>query len=228
MNKQLLLWLAGLWLAVGLAQSPAETPTPTPASATPPTPLYRAELPEAVLCQVAIARPGLEQMAKAGQLPQGLPPLEVERSVTRSGGMTTVVQKFSDGKSSAAYYRDGRVLLLNTRGNPEIHTPGGETWEADFSKTTFPELSWVKAESYKGSKDDGGQTYHHYEGQGADGQMYQLLVHEESLLPIRLESPHVRMLYRYRRTAGAPPELPEALAEAWAIYLKNSGQPASE
>jgi hypothetical protein len=216
MNRFALGFVGGMVLLLGAAFGSEEAPVP-------PTPLYRPLVPEKVVGKVSITRPALERLAKAGKLPTGLPGLEKEREITPGDKITRVVQKFTDGASLTAYFTGGMALVENAKGNPEIHKPKGETWELDFSETSFPELAWITETNYKGIEKRGEQEFHCYEGNDAHSRPQRLFVYTQNLMPALFESEAGRYVYSYRAGSGETIALPPKLTEAWQIYRKSMG-----
>jgi|GEM_PF-5409010 len=189
----------------------------------PPDPLFRPVVPEHSLCKVTISRPALERLAKEGNLPKGLPPLETEREIVPGKKLTLVRKKFSNGEKSSAYYLEKLVLVENVKGNAELHHPGSETWPDHFRKQSFPELEWVQPGHYKGIEMRGGQAFHAYEGSDFHSRSQKLYVDARTMMPVLLESEGGRYAYSYRSGDGGEIAIPEKLDAAWRIYRKNMG-----
>lgn len=215
MNK--LFMIVGLGM-FGMVSLRAQTPS------APPRPLYQSRPSPDMVCRETISYPGLEKLKSTNpeQL-AGLPPMERIRAIEADKDTVKVSQGFTDGTSIIAYYRGGRALVENQKGNAEIHAVGSETWAEDFTKGFYPELSWVKAADYRGIKDWSGSPHHLYEGQDAVFGASRLYVRISDLLPACLESAGRKIVYAYEQTGGENIVLPEKLDTALSVLIKNSG-----
>lgn len=186
-----------------------------------PNPPFLSKPSQGTTCRVTIDYPAMQKLKKDGvSSPGETASYETRRELLRSDKVIRVTQFFSNDTKMTSYYVDGRVLVENRKGNPEIHTPGGETWPSDFRKGFFPELDWVKPQNYKGSEVLDDRKYHLYE----DGHSSRLYVDATTMLPAELQSPTRSFRYTYKSSEGDPIDIPPKLVEALRILVKNSGQ----
>ena len=97
-------------------------------------------------------------------------------------------------------------ILPPTAGNPDSEY-------SDYSKSDFPELSWVSLSNYKGVVSYQGVSVFRFES----GEKVALLS-LESQMPLRFSDGKISRIYTYNLSPAAPLPVPEEFAKALEIY----------
>lgn len=172
------------------------------------------------ICTTTFSYPSLERKQKAGK-PYVKSPVITKRILTVGAKSASQVLLYSDQEEVFRTFRGHFILSLSSLQGPKIVQKGGEDdpGEPDFREKPFPELDWVSAAHFKGTKEINNTEYLVWQETDPIPALSKiLLVDAATGLPHSFESYHVKANYAFSldpKLAGQRVPLPPDLQAAW-------------